>query len=37
MSTISIRLMELQEDGWIEVKISSPRAIKVVGYKFVEV
>jgi hypothetical protein len=29
--------MELQEDGWVEVKISSPRAIKVVGYKFVEV
>jgi hypothetical protein len=29
--------MELLEDGWIEVKMSSPRAIKVVGYKFVEV
>ena len=35
-STISMRLMELQEDGWIEVKMSSPRAIKVVGYNFVE-
>ena len=35
-STISIRLMELQEDGWIEAKMSSPRAIKVVGYNFVE-
>ncbi|MBD9304198.1 MAG: LexA repressor [Lachnospira sp.] len=35
-STISIRLMELQEDGWIEVKMSSPRTIKVVGYNFVE-
>ncbi len=35
-ATVSHRLMKLERDGWIKVKLSSPRAIKVVGYKFVK-
>lgn len=30
------QLQKLEEDGWIETKKGCPRAIKVVGWKFVE-
>ena len=35
-STVSNRLLKLDRDGWIKVKLSSSRAIKVIGYKFVK-
>lgn len=35
-STVCNRLIKLERDGWIKTKLSSPRAIKVIGYKFVK-
>ena len=35
-ATVCNRLMKLERDGWIKVKMSSPRAIKVMGYTFVK-
>lgn len=35
-STVCNRLMKLENDGWIKLKLSSSRAIKVIGYKFVK-
>lgn len=35
-ATICYRLSRLEKDSHIKVKLSSPRAIKVVGYKFVK-
>lgn len=35
-ATICYRLSKLEKDGYIKVKLSSPRAINVVGYKFVK-
>ena len=35
-STVCNRLIKLEHDGWIKTKLSSPRAIQVIGYKFVK-
>lgn len=35
-STVCERLTSLENDGLIKIKLSSARAIKVIGYKFVK-
>lgn len=36
LSTALYCLSDLENDGWIKVKPATPRAIKVMGYKFVK-
>ena len=34
-SVVLKHLKKLEKEGWIELKPKSPRAIKIIGYKFV--
>lgn len=37
LSSVLRYIDRLEDDGWIEIKRGSPRAIKIVGYEFTKV